>query len=150
MHKFEKLEVWKLAIAYADLCYAIADDLPRQEDYNLASQIRRAAVSVALNIAEGSTGQSDVEQARFLGMALRSLTETVACQHLIYRRKYLTDVLPLREAYQASDKLAAKLQAMRRSLLGERRIGEESEVYATDVSTPFDELNHGQQSNDNN
>jgi four helix bundle protein len=142
MHKFEKLEIWSLSIEYADLCYVIADQMPRQEDYNLASQLRRAAVSVALNIAEGSTGQSDPEQARFLGMALRSLIETVACQHLIYRRKYLADVQPLREAYQASDKLAAKLQAMRRVLLGERRIGEEPEEYFFDLSTPFDETNH--------
>jgi four helix bundle protein len=144
MHKFEKLEVWLLSIEYAELCYVMADQMPRQEDYNLASQLRRAAVSVALNIAEGSTGQSDAEQARFLGIALRSLIETVACQHLIYRRKYLADVQPLREAYQASDKLAAKLQATRRVLLGERRIGEEIEEYVVDLSTLFDESKHEQ------
>jgi four helix bundle protein len=139
MHKFEKLEVWLLAIEYTDLCYAIAEKLPRQEDYNLSSQIRRASISVALNIAEGSTGQSNPEQARFLSMALRSLIETVACQHLIYRRNYLDDTLPLREAYHSSDKLAAKLQAMRRVLLGERRIDEEGEPYSIDPGTPFDE-----------
>ena len=139
MHKFEKLDVWMLSIEYADLCYSIAERLPKQEDYNLASQIRRASVSIALNIAEGSTGQSDPEQARFLSMVLRSLIETVACQHLIYRRKYLDDSSLLREAYQASDKLAAKLQAMRRAILGERRVGEEVEEYQTDPGTPFDE-----------
>jgi four helix bundle protein len=90
------------------MCYSIAESLPKQEDYNLISQIRRAAVSVALNIAEGSTGQSDAEQARFLSLAIPSLIETVACQHLIHRRKYLDDISLLREAYQASDKLAAK------------------------------------------
>ena len=139
MHKFERLEVWLLAIEYADQCYAIAEQLPRREDYNLASQLCRAAISISLNIAEGSTGQSDPEQARFLSMALRSLIETVACQHLIYRRKYLANTEPLREAYNASDKLAAKIQAMRRALLGERRIGEEAEEYIIDTSTPFDE-----------
>src|SRR4051812_17860446 len=92
MHKFEKLEVWQLAIEYTDLCYSLAERLPKHEEYNLASQLRRAAVSIALNIAEGSTGQSDAEQARFLGMALRPLIETVACQHLINRRKYLVDM----------------------------------------------------------
>ena len=85
MHKFEKLEVWQLAVEYVDLCYVIAEQLPRQEEFNLASQLRRAAVSIALNIAEGSTGQTDPEQARFIGMAIRSLVETVACQHLIRR-----------------------------------------------------------------
>jgi|GEM_PF-2662885 len=91
MHKFEKLEVWQLAVEYADLCYAIAEKLPKSEEYNLASQLRRAAISIALNIAEGSTSQTDPEQARFLAMAIRSLVETVACQHLIHRRNYLAD-----------------------------------------------------------
>ena len=79
MHKFEKLEVWQLAIEYTDLCYALAEKLPKHEEYNLGSQLRRAAVSVALNIAEGSTSLSDIEQARFLEIAIRSLIETVAC-----------------------------------------------------------------------
>jgi four helix bundle protein len=142
MHKFEKLEVWQLAIEYADLCYSLADQLPKREEYNLASQLRRAAVSVALNIAEGSTGQSDAEQARFLGMALRSLVETVACQHLINRRKYVEDSSLLREVYQASDKLAAKLQAMRRAILGDRGVREDVEEYLLDSRTPFDEFDN--------
>jgi four helix bundle protein len=62
--------------------------LPRQEDFNLRSQIIRAATSIALNVAEGSTGQTNDEQARFLGLAIRSTLETVACQHLIRRRQY--------------------------------------------------------------
>ena len=72
--KFEKLEVWQRALSYADLTYDIAARLPRDEEYNLKSQVVRAATSVALNIAEGSTGQTNAEQARFLGMAMRSLT----------------------------------------------------------------------------
>ena len=117
VHKFENLEVWQLALEYTDLCYAIADQLPKHELYNLSSQLRRAAVSVALNIAEGSTSQTDREQARFLSMAIRSLVETVACQHLINRRDYLTDKQPLRTAYRASEKLIAKLHAFRNTLL---------------------------------
>ena len=142
MHKFEKLEVWQLAIEYTDLCYSLAEQLPKREEHNLASQLRRAAVSVALNIAEGSTGQSDAEQARFLGMTLRSLIEIVACQHLINRRKYLDDISLLREAYQASDKLAAKLQAMRHSILGHHGLREGIEEYQVDSRTPFDEFDN--------
>ena len=138
MHKFEKLEVWRLAVEYADLCYAIADQLPEQEKFNLSSQLKRAAVSVALNIAEGSTTQSDAEQARFLGMAIRSLIETVACQHLIHRRDYLDDTQSLRQAYQASEKLVAKLQAMRNKVLGKGKLREESEAYLAQPATPFD------------
>lgn len=142
MHKFEKLEIWTLSIEYVDLCYTIAEQLPKYENFNLADQLRRAAVSVSLNIAEGSTGQSDAEQARFLGMALRSLIETVACQHLIFRRHYLPDTTLLRQAYQASDKLAAKLQAMRKTLVAKSTLGETAEKYQVDLGTPFDEYNN--------
>jgi four helix bundle protein len=88
-YKFEKLEVWQMAVEYIDLIYKLAEALPRNEEYNLESQMIRAATSIALNIAEGSTGQRDAEQNRFLGMALRSLIETVACLHLIKRRNYV-------------------------------------------------------------
>jgi hypothetical protein len=60
--KFEGLEVWQLALDYIDVIYEIASQLPRSEEYNLKSQIARAATSVALNIAEGSTSQTDAEK----------------------------------------------------------------------------------------
>jgi four helix bundle protein len=142
MHKFEKLEVWTLAIEYTDMCYSIAESLPKQENYNLTSQIQRAAVSVALNIAEGSTGQSDAEQARFLSMAIRSLIETVACQHLIHRRGYLNDNARLREAYLASERLVAKLHSLRRTILKERVFHDAPEEYIVDSRTPFDEQDY--------
>ena len=134
MHKFEKLEVWQLAVEYVDLCYVIAEQLPRQEDFNLASQLRRAAVSIALNIAEGSTGQTDPEQARFIGMAIRSLVETVACQHLIRHRGYACSPVLLDNVYQASEKLNAKLYALRRSMGGQ--VKEERVEYMIDDVGP--------------
>ena len=114
--KFEKLEAWQLALDYIDLMYEIAAQLPRNEEFNLKSQLVRAATSVALNIAEGSTGQTDTEQARFLGLAIRSLLETVACQHIINRRKLLHNVASLREAYRQAEILVAKLHTLRRTL----------------------------------
>ncbi len=116
MYKFEKLEIWQLSLEYSDIIYELADQLPKREEFNLKSQIIRATTSVSLNIAEGSTGQSDAEQNRFLGMALRSLIETVACQHLIQRRKYIEN-LKLEKTYKLSEKLFAKLNAFRRALL---------------------------------
>lgn len=115
-YKFEQLDVWKLALDYIDAIYKLAENLPRSEEYNLKSQIVRAATSVALNIAEGSQGQSDAEQARFLGMAIRSLVETVACQQIIRRRKYLQDEAVLDKVYEDSQLLAKKLQAFRKSI----------------------------------
>jgi|SRR3989304_6898628 len=115
-YKFEQLEVWKLSLEYIDSIYALAEKLPKSEEYNLKSQIIRAATSISLNIAEGSTGQSDPEQARFLGMAIRSLIETVACQHIIRRRGFLQEENLLQKAYEASQILARKLQSFRKSL----------------------------------
>jgi four helix bundle protein len=89
--KFENLDVWKMSIEYCDSIYQLAERLPEGKRFNLKSQITRAATSISLNIAEGSTGQTDPEQSRFLGMALRSLIETVACQRLISRRNYIND-----------------------------------------------------------
>jgi four helix bundle protein len=130
--KFEKLEVWQLALDYLDLIYAIAEQLPKSEEYNLKSQITRAATSVALNIAEGSTAQTDQEQARFLGLAIRSLVETVACQHIINRRNLLRDLTPLREAYQRAEILVAKLHTMRKTIAPEQKwLREETAVYET-------------------
>ncbi len=126
--KFEQLEVWRRSLDYIDLIYQIADLLPRSEEHNLKSQLVRAATSVSLNIAEGSIGQSDAEQARFLGIAIRSLVETVACQHLIARRKLLADRDQLRQAYRSAEELVAMLHTMRRSLQ-ERRAHEEPEAY---------------------
>ena len=119
--KFEQLEVWSLSLEYIDSIYEIAEELSRAEEYNLKSQIKRAATSVALNIAEGSTGQTDAEQARFIGMAIRSLIETVACIHIIQRRKLLSNVDSLRTAYREADKLTAKLQNFRRTISPEQK-----------------------------
>ena len=130
--KFEKLEVWQLSLDYVDLIYEIAGQMPKSEAYNLRSQITRAATSVALNIAEGSTSQTDAEQARFLGLAIRSLLETVACQHIISCRKFLHDVTSLRQAYKQAETLVAKLHTLRKTIAPEQPwLREESAVYTT-------------------
>lgn len=115
-YKFEQLDVWTLSLDYIDLVYKIAESLPRSEEYNLKSQITRAATSIALNIAEGSQGQSDAEQARFLGMAIRSLIETVACQKIIQRRGYFQNTELLQKMYNDSQILVRMLQSFRNSL----------------------------------
>ncbi|MEP7188028.1 MAG: four helix bundle protein, partial [Roseiflexaceae bacterium] len=132
--KFEQLEVWQQSLKYIDLIYTIAADLPDDERFNMCSQITRAATSINLNIAEGSTGQTDAEQARFLGLALRSLIETVACQHIIHRRGWLTDTTLLRQAYRQAGILAARLQTMRKTIApGQNWIREDIVDYTTDV-----------------
>ena len=64
---------------------------PKEEFYNLSSQIRRAADSIALNISEGSIGQTNPEFKRFIGYAIRSLAEMVTCLHKAKRREYISE-----------------------------------------------------------
>lgn len=134
--KFEKLEVWQLALDYIDLIYDIAGQLPRSEEHNLRSQIVRAATSIALNIAEGSTGQTDIEQARFLGLSIRSVLETVACQHIISRRGFLQDPAALRKAYSDAALLVRKLQTMRSTLVPQQSWIREGMIEYNDGGEP--------------
>ncbi len=109
-YKFQKLRVYQLALRYVDTIYGLSEKLPQREKFNLSSQIERAATSILLNIAEGSTGQSDPEQKRFLAYALRSYLETIACLDLIECRHYLPadDLSNIREqGHQVFIKLAA-------------------------------------------
>lgn len=128
-YKFEQLDVWEDTLDYIDQIHEIADRLPKRERYNLTEQMNRAANSIALNIAEGSTGLSDAEQSRFLQIAVRSVMETVACLHLVKRRGYLEDTGLLRDAYEESEALFAKLQAFRSALDGESSVKEQTIDY---------------------
>jgi len=114
-YKFQKLEVYQLSLEYVNAIYKLSKQLPELERYNLANQMERAATSITLNIAEGSTGQSDPEQHRFLGLALRSYLETIACLDLIQNLSYIPpeELDPLREQGHI---IFIKLSAFRKSL----------------------------------
>lgn len=116
-YKFENLEVWKQAMSFNALVYELANALPKSEEFNLNSQMRRASTSVVLNIAEGSTGQSDAKQSRFLSFAIRSYIEVIACYRLIENRRYLEhSKFDKSEFEELGAKLFSKLQAFRNSL----------------------------------
>lgn len=66
-------------------------DFPKKEMYNLSSQMMRAVDSVALNISEGSIGQSNPEFKKFIGYAIRSLAEVVTCLYKAKRRSYISE-----------------------------------------------------------
>ena len=89
--KFERLLVWQKALDLSAQIHALTRTFPREELYILTSQIKRAADSVALNIAEGSTGQTNAEFKQFLGYAVRSAIEVVACLHLGRKRGIVND-----------------------------------------------------------
>ena len=108
--------------------YLLIRNMPKSEQFNLSSQIRRAVTSISLNIAEGSTGQSDSEQIRFIGYAHRSLMEVVACLILMKERSYI-DQNSYDNLYADTEKLSAKLLAMKNYLRRNSSVREESESY---------------------
>ena len=104
-----------MALDYVDSIYSITDRLPDKERYNLVSQTQRAATSIALNIAEGSTGQSDAEQRRFLGLALRSYLETIACLDIMERQDYFPSEI-IEDIRNQGYQLFIRLAAFRKKL----------------------------------
>jgi four helix bundle protein len=90
--KFEKLIIWQKAMDYGESINTLASKFPREEIYNLSSQIRRAVDSIALNISEGSIGQSNPEYKKFIGYSIRSLAEVVTCLYKAKRREYISEI----------------------------------------------------------
>ncbi len=89
--RFEGLTIWQKAFKLCNEIDLLAQSFPKRELFSLASQVKRAADSVALNIAEGSTGQTKPEFKRFLNIALRSAVEVGACLMAAKERKYLNE-----------------------------------------------------------
>jgi four helix bundle protein len=115
MFSFEKLAVWQKAIEYADFVYKVTKDFPADERFGLTSQLRRSAVSVSANIAEGSSRYSRADMARFIEIAYGSLLESVTSLEIAKRQDFLS---PARcgEAYRQAETLAKMLSGVRRTL----------------------------------
>ncbi len=88
--RFEELKVWQNALDLSNEIDLLVKKFPVEERFSLSSQIKRAADSVVLNIAEGSTGQTAPEFKRFLNIALRSGIEVVACLFMAIKRNYIS------------------------------------------------------------
>jgi len=71
----KNLDVWQLSITFTKKIYNLTDNFPNSETFGLSGQLRRAAVSVSSNIAEGSTRKSKLERIRFFKIARSSIVE---------------------------------------------------------------------------
>ena len=90
LQNYKDLIVWQKAMDLAAEIHRLSKAFPREELYGLTSQIRRAAVSVPSNIAEGHARQSTAEFRNFLSISLGSLAEVDTQQLLAQRFEYLT------------------------------------------------------------
>lgn len=88
--RFRNFPIYTELRSFIKDIYILANSLPRQEQFGLTSQLRRAATSVLLNIAEGSMKKSDAELNRFLLMAIGSIGEIVAILDLCLDQEYIT------------------------------------------------------------
>lgn len=114
---FEKLDVWQKAIDFADLIYTSTAGFPEDERFGLTSQLRRASVSVASNIAEGSSRTSSTDFSRFLEIATGSVYEVVTHSTIAARRGYLSKEQH-QAIFNAASELTRMLSGLRKSLLG--------------------------------
>jgi len=116
MFRFEKLDVWQRAIDFAGFVYTVTQTFPADERFGLTNQMRRAAVSVSSNIAEGSGRVSDIDFAHFLEFAYSSLMEVVSQSTIANRQEFLPKQ-SFDSIYRESEELARMLSGLRTSLL---------------------------------
>ncbi|WP_299337842.1 four helix bundle protein [uncultured Psychroserpens sp.] len=109
--KFEDLKVYNKALEFIDMVYKTCESFPKTERYALSSQFTRAAVSIALNIAEGSS-DTDKQFNRFLQMALDSVNECVVCSTVAKRQDYFSAELDneIRQKLVELSKMITSLQ----------------------------------------
>ena len=90
LNSYQDLEVWKKSIDLAEMIYRVSAQFPPEERFGLTSQIRRAAISIPANIAEGAARKGTGEFLQFLGIASGSLAETETFVILAERLQMLT------------------------------------------------------------
>lgn len=88
---FEKLDVWKRTKKFTVEVYKVTQKFPDNEKFGLVSQLRRAAVSISSNIAEGSSRKGNKEQARFYEIAFGSSIEIVNQLIISRELKFLSE-----------------------------------------------------------
>jgi four helix bundle protein len=118
MFNFEKLESWHRAVDFAELIYSSTRDFPRDDMFCLTMQMRRAAVSVSSNLAEGSSRSSRADFARFTEIAAGSLFEVVS-QSVIAKRRGFLNESDYSRTYQDAERLGKMLSGLRGSLLSQ-------------------------------
>lgn len=113
IESFRDLKVWQKGISLVEHVYLFTRDFPKEETYGLTSQMRRAAVSVPGNIAEGHARESTKEFLRFLSIAVGSLSEVETYLEVAKRLTY--------GKAETADKLLTELTEERRMLRGLQR-----------------------------
>jgi len=111
---YRELEIWKESINLLKEVYLISDKLPKSEEYNIKSQLKRAVVSVPLNIAEGKCRSSAKDFAHFLNIAAASLNEVDAVLYICEELMYIKNIDDIHRNIKI---LGKRISALRNKLL---------------------------------
>lgn len=116
MHKYRELEIWKRAIDLTVDVYALTQSFPEDEKFGLTSQIKRAAVSVPSNIAEGAGCNSNKEFNQFLGISTGSIFE-VETQLILAERLNFLSSDQIEEVLNRSNELVRMTKSLKSKLI---------------------------------
>lgn len=114
-YRFEKLEVWQRARKFTVDVYNVTSHFPKGELFGLTSQIRRASLSIALNIAEGSDRKSDKDFVRFLRISIGSIEEVITGLFIAKDLQFISDE-DFSRLYKESNILVAQLNSLVKTL----------------------------------
>lgn len=111
MFKFEKLEVWKKSVALYEKVSEISNSIDQREQFSFGEQIRRAALSISTNIAEGTGREGDKESKYFFNIAKGSVYEVVSLLYIMSDMGYLKNQ-DYNALYQRCDEIAKMLSGL--------------------------------------
>jgi len=115
-YKFEKLDIYDLANDFVLEIYKLTKKFPKEELFGLTSQIKRAVISIVLNIAEGSGKSTKKDFAKFISQSIGSLLEVKACLILAGKLDYISRD-DFKKIIPKLDELYFKLQAFKKFLI---------------------------------
>jgi len=111
MFKFESLEVWHRAVALYEEISNLSKGIDQRDQFSLGEQIRRAALSVSTNIAEGTGREGKKESKHFFNIAKGSVYEVVSLLYIVRSRGYIASK-EYTELYERCDELARMLSGL--------------------------------------
>jgi len=133
--RFEEIQAWQTARQLTNLIYVLTGHPAFAKDFGLKDQIRRAAVSVMSNIAEGYESRTDTQFINYLGNARASAGESRAQLYIALDQKYISSE-QFQSAYELADKTSRQIANFIKYLEANprpRRVGEESAEYNTEA-----------------